>query len=257
MVSTATITSSGAVTGKLHGGGAYTSQIPTALNNSSLSALLLSHKVAVTGTSSGTTSLLGVLLSFLPFLFVIAIFIWIGRASRKQLAGGLSGVMGIGRSKAKVYDEDKPTTRFATSPAMRAPRLRSWKWWTSSSVPNGTRGPARSARRASSWSARRGPVRRCWPEPWPARLTCRSSLSAAQASSRCLSASERPGSGPLRRCQEARARDHLYRRDRRHRGPPWSRRVRLERRTRADAQPAAVGYGRFRTRRQRGRHGGD
>ena len=113
MVSTATITSSGAVTGKLHGGGAYTSQIPTALNNSSLSALLLSHKVAVTGTSSGTTSLLGVLLSFLPFLVVIAIFIWIGRASRKQLAGGLSGVMGIGRSKAKVYDEDKPTTRFA------------------------------------------------------------------------------------------------------------------------------------------------
>jgi cell division protease FtsH len=113
MVSTATITSSGAVTGKLHGGGAYTSQIPTALNNSSLSALLLSHKVAVTGTSSGTTSLLGVLLSFLPFLVVIAIFIWIGRASRKQLAGGLSGVMGIGRSKAKVYDEDRPTTRFA------------------------------------------------------------------------------------------------------------------------------------------------
>ena len=90
MVSTATITSAGSVSGKLRGGSAYTSQIPTALNNSSLSALLLSHKVAVTGTSVSTTSLLDVLLEFLPFLFIIAVFIWIGRASRKQL-GGLGG----------------------------------------------------------------------------------------------------------------------------------------------------------------------
>jgi cell division protease FtsH len=29
------------------------------------------------------------------------------------MGGGLGGIMGIGRSKAKVYDEEKPTTRFA------------------------------------------------------------------------------------------------------------------------------------------------
>ena len=35
---------------------------------------------------------------------------WIGRSTRKQLAGG---IMGIGGSKAKVYDESRPSTRFA------------------------------------------------------------------------------------------------------------------------------------------------
>jgi cell division protease FtsH len=109
MVSTATITSTGSVSGKLHSGAAYTSQIPTALNNSSLSALLLGHKVAVTGTSPSTTSLLSLLLPLLWLLLIIGVFVWIGRRSRKQLGG----IMGIGRSKAKVYDEERPLTRFA------------------------------------------------------------------------------------------------------------------------------------------------
>lgn len=112
-VSTSTINATGAVSGKLKSGVAYTSQIPTALNDTSLSTLLLSHKVAVTGTNPGTTSLLSVFFSFLPLLAIIGVFIWIGRRSRKQLAGGLGGIMGIGKSKAKVYDEERPTTRFS------------------------------------------------------------------------------------------------------------------------------------------------
>ncbi len=53
-------------------------------------------------------------MALLPFLFLIGIFVWIGRQSRRQLGalGGIGGVMGVGRSKAKVYDEEKPTTRF-------------------------------------------------------------------------------------------------------------------------------------------------
>ena len=58
-VSTAAITSAGAVSGKLHDGAAYTSQIPTALNDSALPALLLGHKVQVTGTSPSTGSCAG------------------------------------------------------------------------------------------------------------------------------------------------------------------------------------------------------
>ena len=54
-VSTATINSTGQVTGKLDSGVAYTSQIPTALSNNALSPLLLKHKVQVTGTSSSVT----------------------------------------------------------------------------------------------------------------------------------------------------------------------------------------------------------
>ena len=57
-----------------------------------------------------TSSLLVDLLSFLPFLFFIAIFVWLSRSTRRQLAGG---IMGIGASKAKVYDEQRPSTRFS------------------------------------------------------------------------------------------------------------------------------------------------
>ena len=112
-VSTATITSAGAVSGKLHSGEAYTSQIPIALDDTALTPLLLDHKVQVTGTSASTTSLLVVFEDLLPLLFIAGVLVWFVRRSRKQLGAGLGGIMGIGRSKAKVYDEDKPTTRFA------------------------------------------------------------------------------------------------------------------------------------------------
>ncbi len=111
-VSTATITSTGSVRGKLRGGAAYTSQIPTALNDDTLPALLAGHKVQVTGTNPGRSSALSVLLSVLPFLFIVGVFVWLGRRGGKQL-GGLGGVMGIGKSKAKVYDEERPSTQFA------------------------------------------------------------------------------------------------------------------------------------------------
>jgi cell division protease FtsH len=112
-VATAAITSAGAVSGTLHGGTSYTSQIPTALNDSTLPALLLGHKVQVTGTTPSTTSALGVIIDWvLPIAVIIVLFVWFSRRS-KQLSGRLGGVMSFGKSKAKVYDEDRPTTRFA------------------------------------------------------------------------------------------------------------------------------------------------
>ena len=38
------------------------------------------------------------------------LYLWISRRATRQLAGG---IMGIGSSKAKVYDEQRPTTRFS------------------------------------------------------------------------------------------------------------------------------------------------
>ena len=57
-----------------------------------------------------------------------------------------------------------------------------------------------------------------------------------------------PGPRPVRRGAQARARHHLHRRDRRHRPAPLGgrRRVRRQRRTGADAQPAAGRDGRLR-----------
>jgi len=108
-VHTASVNPSGAITGTLKGGDDYTSQIPTAITDDQLAPTLKSHNVDVTGVGQGS-ALLTDLLSFIPFLLFIAFFIWIGRRSSRQLAGGLRG---IGGSKAKVYDEEKPTTRFA------------------------------------------------------------------------------------------------------------------------------------------------
>src|SRR3984957_702909 len=108
-VRTASINPSGAITGALKKGGDYTTQIPLAIDDSSLAPTLKAHDVGLTGVGS-SSSLLDDLLSFLPFLFLIGVFLWIGRSSRKQLAGG---IMGIGGSKAKVYDESRPVTRFS------------------------------------------------------------------------------------------------------------------------------------------------
>ena len=49
----------------------------------------------------------------LPLVIIVGLFVWFGRRSSKQLGGRLGGIMGFGKSKAKVYDEDKPKTRFA------------------------------------------------------------------------------------------------------------------------------------------------
>ena len=107
-VHTASVNPSGAITGTLKGGDTYTSQIPTAITDNQLAPTLRAHNVDVTGVGQGSALLVD-LLSFLPFLLLIGFFIWMGRRSARQLAGGIRG---IGGSRAKVYDEDKPTTRF-------------------------------------------------------------------------------------------------------------------------------------------------
>jgi len=108
-VKTASVNPSGAVTGDLKNGNSYTTQIPTALNNSQLTGILQSHRVTITGVTS-STSIWDVIGSFLPLLLFIGLFVWLGRSSGRALAGGL---MGFGGSKAKVYTEDRPSTRFS------------------------------------------------------------------------------------------------------------------------------------------------
>jgi len=108
-VSTTSIDPNGGVRGKLKNGDNYTSQVPLALNDSQLAPILKSHGVAITGIGP-TSSVVADLLSFLPLLLFIGIFVWLGRSTRRQLAGG---IMGFGGSKAKVYDEEKPATRFS------------------------------------------------------------------------------------------------------------------------------------------------
>jgi cell division protease FtsH len=109
-VKSATIDSDGKVTGELENGDDFRSQIPTALRDDALAPLLAQHDVQVKGKGPPGTSALAVLVSVLPLLFFVGVFVWLGRRARNQLAGG---IMGFGGSKARLYDEDRPATRFS------------------------------------------------------------------------------------------------------------------------------------------------
>jgi cell division protease FtsH len=108
-VRTASVNPGGGITGTLKSGDNYTSQIPTAVTDTQLAPTLKAHNVDVTGVGQGS-ALLADILSFVPLLLLVAFFIWMGRRSARQLTGG---IMGFGGSRAKVYDEDRPTTRFS------------------------------------------------------------------------------------------------------------------------------------------------
>ena len=108
-IKTATIDPSGKVSGTLADGSRYSSRIPTALRDDALAAELTQHHVAVKGIGS-STSILSIIGGLLPFALLLGIYLWISRRASRQISGGL---MGIGASKAKIYDEERPTTRFA------------------------------------------------------------------------------------------------------------------------------------------------
>src|SRR5205807_4519456 len=74
--------------------------------------LLLSHGVTVTGVTSTTPAWQiwgGLLINLLPFLFLIGLFYFAGRAMRGQR----QGLFGFGQSKARLYSEERPSTTFA------------------------------------------------------------------------------------------------------------------------------------------------
>jgi cell division protease FtsH len=108
-IKTATINQSGAVAGTLTNGTTYSTQLPTALPDAQLPGLLKAHHVVITALGS-QTGIGTVILSLLPLLLLVGAFVWLGRRGAQHAP---RGIMGIGASKAKVYDEERPSTRFA------------------------------------------------------------------------------------------------------------------------------------------------
>jgi cell division protease FtsH len=102
------IGSDGHIEGRLKDGTRFESSYPTNLEDPQFVQLLDQHNVQVKAVGA-QTSIGSVLLSLLPLLLFIAIFIYLGRATRRQLAG----MSGIGRSRAKVFDAERPDTTFA------------------------------------------------------------------------------------------------------------------------------------------------
>ena len=107
-----TISPAGQVTGSLAGGHPFTTTIPVALGGNGLAGDLAAHHVQVTAITSTSTSLLSVLIGLLPLLlFAGLIYIGIRRVPLPS-GGGLGGLGGLAKAKARVIDAERPATRF-------------------------------------------------------------------------------------------------------------------------------------------------
>ena len=109
-VKTVTLETNGVATGTLDHGKEYTTAIPTEAGSSLLDELK-TDGVQITAETTGTsfgTEVLSWLVLLSPFLFFG--FIWYRLSKR---SGGMPGALGVGRSKAKVFDEERPKTTFA------------------------------------------------------------------------------------------------------------------------------------------------
>src|SRR4051794_6911386 len=98
----------GSISGKLTNGTSFTSSYPVDLQDPQFAQLLDQHNVQIT-TQPARTSISSVLVNLLPLALIVGLFWWTGRAARRQLAG----LGGIGRSRGKVFDTERPTTTFA------------------------------------------------------------------------------------------------------------------------------------------------
>ena len=104
-------TAGGTSTGTLTNGKSYTVVIPPQAQQSFLTQLG-SDGVQVTASPAGNGFGTELLIYLIVFGLPIGLSIWLFRRISKGAAGGLQGVMGVGRSRAKVFDEERPNTKF-------------------------------------------------------------------------------------------------------------------------------------------------
>ena len=109
LIKTATIDPSGKVTGAFVKSGKYTSRIPTAVHDDTILSDLAQHHVTVSAVTN-STSIWSYIGGLLPFVLLLLLYLFISRRATRQLTGG---IMGIGASRAKVYDQERPSTRFS------------------------------------------------------------------------------------------------------------------------------------------------
>ncbi len=110
-VKTVTLNSDGSATGTLRNGSSYATNVPQYAGQTFLNDLQ-GHGVEITAQPSGTsfgTEVLSWVILLLPFLILGYLWWRLSRGASRQLQGAL----GVGRSKAKVFDEERPQTTFA------------------------------------------------------------------------------------------------------------------------------------------------
>jgi cell division protease FtsH len=109
-VKTVTLSSNGPATGTLTDGKTYSTVIPSQAGQAFLSELQ-TNKVEITATTPGPSfgsEVISWLILLVPFVLIGWLWIRLSRGA----AGQLQGVLGAGRSRAKVFDAERPKTRF-------------------------------------------------------------------------------------------------------------------------------------------------
>ncbi|HEX5300383.1 MAG TPA: ATP-dependent metallopeptidase FtsH/Yme1/Tma family protein, partial [Streptosporangiaceae bacterium] len=105
-------TPGGTTTGTLTNGKSFTVVIPPQAGQDLLTTLQKENvqvSAAPSGQGFGTTLLVYLVTFGLPIL----LFVWFFRRLSKGAGGGLQGALGVGRSRAKIFDEERPSTTFA------------------------------------------------------------------------------------------------------------------------------------------------
>ena len=97
----------GAIKAEAMDGTTYTSKGPVELPETDLE-LLRDRNVTVEFRTESSNPFLSLLPILLPFVLIIGLFWWMQRRAQGQM----SGIMSIGRSKAKTYTTERPETGF-------------------------------------------------------------------------------------------------------------------------------------------------
>ncbi|MGD0244180.1 MAG: ATP-dependent zinc metalloprotease FtsH [Streptosporangiaceae bacterium] len=98
--------------GTLTNGKNFTVVIPSQAGQDLLTTLKNANvqiSAAASGQGFGTEVLIYVITFGLPIL----LFVWFFRRLSKGAGAGIQGALGVGRSRAKVFDEERPSTTFA------------------------------------------------------------------------------------------------------------------------------------------------
>src|ERR1700722_16400245 len=101
----------GTATGTLKNGTNFTVTLPSPQPDSLSTELTASG--AATSYSVPSSGFGSELLSWLILLLPIALFGWLYLRLSRRAGGAMQGVLGVGKSRAKVFDEERPSTTFA------------------------------------------------------------------------------------------------------------------------------------------------
>ncbi|MFI8230963.1 ATP-dependent zinc metalloprotease FtsH [Streptomyces sp. NPDC085900] len=114
-VKSVTIRSDGHTSGRLTNGHTFSTEVPVQLAGDQLLTRLEKKKVEVTASQPSTTTSFGSqMLSLILLLGPFLIIFWFWRRLSKGGAAQMTGVLGgVGKSRVKVFDAERPETTFS------------------------------------------------------------------------------------------------------------------------------------------------